>query len=375
MTDRPRALLLSERNAEIRKFHGPQYEFEDVVHAVDSVGLVAPSARPETPLTRLGDRVRRASGRPVAQPALRPTEVTGLFDLFFAVFTFAHKTPNLEALRGLRERCDKAVCFIVELFTEHVERDRAYLELLGEFGFDRILVMNPRPRDEIARLTGAPVEFMPLGVDAVRFAPVPLTPARTIDFYQFGRRSPVTHAAALEMARRDGAFYVYDTVFNVPLEDHATHRELMAEHMKRSRYFFSYRPGEDLDRGRNDDVLSSRYFEAAAGGAVLLGSHPRTPEYEACFGWPDSTIEIPYEARDLREIVADLDSQPERLARARAHNVVNSLRRHDWVHRWAQVLDAAGLPHTEAMTERMARLEDLAAMAEAAIAEQGEIRA
>ncbi len=89
-------------------------------------------------------------------------------------------------------------------------------------------------------------------------------------------------------------------------------RRLMAEYMKRSRYFFSYRPGEDLDRGRDDDVLSSRYFEAAAGGAVLLGSRPDTPGYEARFGWPDSAINIPYEAAQ-----AARDSRrPRRAARA-----------------------------------------------------------
>jgi hypothetical protein len=166
------------------------------------------------------------------------------------------------------------------------------------------------------------------------------------------------------MARDDGAFYVYDTVFNVPLPDYRSHRDMMAEYLKRSRYFFSYRPGQDLDRGRQDDALSSRYFEATAGGAVLLGNSPRTPEYEQCFGWPDSTIEIPYEAHDLREIIADLDVQPERLARARTNNILGGLRQHDWLHRWARVLDAAGLPPTERMVTRGQQLEEIAVMVE-----------
>jgi hypothetical protein len=97
---------------------------------------------------------------------------------------------------------------------------------------------------------------------------------------------------------------------------------------------------------------------------VLLGSAPRTAEWEICFDWPDAVIDIPYDAGDLREIVDDLDAQPERLARARTDNVVAALRRHDWVYRWAQVLDAVGLPHTTGMAERMELLDDLAAMAE-----------
>ena len=208
------------------------------------------------------------------------------------------------------------------------------------------------------------------GEDADGFVPrfqilfYPDPPARAVDFYQFGRRSPVTHAAALDMARRDAAFYIYDTIFNVPLPDHRAHRELMAAIMKRSRYFFSYSPGEDPDKGPQDDCLSTRYFEAVSGGAVLLGNAPDSPEYRQCFGWPDSTIRIPYEAHDLADIVAELESQPERLEQARRNNTVAGLRRHDWAYRWAQVLDAAGLAPSTRMDDRVERLEELATMAE-----------
>ncbi len=363
----PRVLMLSERNAEIPKWQAPQYEFEDVVGEVDSVAMIAPPAVTRSKVSRARRKLLRAAGRRAFRaPKLRSTDVSGEYDVFFAVLMFPDKAPNLLALRDWRSRCDKAVCFIVELFSEHVEDMAENLELLAELRFDRIFVLNPRPKDAIAERTGSKVEFLPLGVDALRFSPCPLLPARSVDLYQFGRRSPVTHDAALELARRDGAFYVYDTVFNkVPLEDHVTHRTMMAEYMKRTRYFFSYRPGEDLDRGRDDDALSSRYFEATAGGAVLLGSSPDSAEYRDTFGWPDATIEIPYEARNLREIIAGLDEQPERLARARVNNVTHSLRRHDWVHRWGRVLDAAGMPHTEAMRERMRLLESLALETEA----------
>ncbi len=366
MSDAPRVLVLSERNAESRKWHAFQYEFEDVIAAVDSVDMLAPPARNETPVTRITDKVIRRAGHPerITQPAIQPVTVTGRYDLFFAVFSFETDIPHLLRLKQWRERCDKAVCFIVELFSDHLERAQPYLRLLNDFGFDQVFLLNPRPAPAVAAASGAPADFLGLGVDALRFSPYPDPPERTVDLYQFGRRSPVTHEAALEMARQAGAFYVYDTVFNVPLPDYRAHRDMMAEYLKRSRYFFSYRPGKDLDRGREDDALSSRYFEATAGGAVLLGDSPDTPEYRECFGWPDSTIEIPYEAHGLREIIAELDAQPERLARARTNNIVGGLRQHDWVHRWARVLDAAGLPHTSEMTARSRRLEELAQLVE-----------
>jgi len=366
MTETPRVLMLSERNAESRKWHAFQYEFEDVVAEVDSVDTVAPPARKVTPVTRLTDRVVRRSGHAhlITEPAIQPVTVTGRYDLFFAVFSFETDIPHLLRLKQWRERCDKAVCFIVELFTDHLERAEKYLQILDQFDFDQVFLLNPAPKAAVARMSGARTDFLGLGVDAFRFSPYPDPPARTIDLYQFGRRSPVTHEAALDMVRRDGAFYVYDTVFNVPLPDYRAHRDMMAEYLKRSRYFFSYRPGEDLDRGRDDDALSSRYFEATAGGAVLLGNSPNTPEYQQCFGWPDSTIDIPYEPHDLREIIADLDAQPDRLVRARTNNITHGLREHDWVHRWSRVLDSVGLPHTQRMTMRKERLEQLAQLVE-----------
>jgi hypothetical protein len=364
----PRALVFSERNAESRKWHAFQYEFEDVAAAVDDVAVLAPPERPTGRLRYVANRASRATGHieRYTEPSVRPVRITRDYDVFFTMFSFVSDIPHLHALRDMRERCAKATCFIVELFTHQIEEARPYLELLRRFEFDRVFLFNPAPKAAVEEIVGCPVEFLPLGVDALRFTPYPDPPPRCVDLYQFGRRSTVTHAAALEMARRDGAFYLYDTIFNVPLPDYLAHREMIAETMKRSRYFFAYRAGEDLERVRADDAISARYFEAIAGGPVLLGSAPSSPEWSQCFDWPDVVIDIPYEAHDLREIVADLDAQPERLARARTNNIVNTLRRHDNVYRWARILESVGLAPSPGMTARMERLEALAFMAEAA---------
>jgi hypothetical protein len=366
MMSSPRRLIFSQRNTQSRKWHAFQYEFEDVVASVDDVHLLAPPLRPSTRFTRLSDRLLRAAGHPerCTEPAIQATTVTGDYSLFFAVFAFVSDIPHLLRLKQWRNRCEKAVCFLVELFTQHVEESTPYLELLKEFEFDHVFLFNSRPKDAVSRITGCKAEFMPLGVDAFRFSPYPHPPPRVVDYYEFGRRSPVTHAAALEMAQRDHAFYVHDTIFDVPLPDWRAHRQMIAEIMKRSRYFFAYRPSQDREGSKGDEGLASRYFEGVGGGAILLGSAPTASEYERCFGWPDSVIEIPYEADNLREIVAELESDPERLARARTNNIVGSLRRHDWVYRWADVLQSVGLAPTSRMAERMERLEELATMAE-----------
>ena len=373
----PRVLLYSERNIIARKWHALQYEFEDVGVEVGAADIIAPRPRRgPSPLSEMRYRINRGTGRRSTRDVnIEEVTVTGEYDLFCAWFALPSDIPHIQRLKGWRQRCKKAICYVGEHYTQEGAQNRRYFDMLRDLGFDRVYVLNAVPKDDIASIVGCPVEFMGHGVDAMRFSPYPLNPPRTVDLYQYGRRSDVTHDAALEMARKDGVFYIYDTVFNVPLEDPQAHRTLVAETLKRSRYFFAYRPGENLERAQADDPLSSRYFEAIGGGAVLLGSRPGNPEYDECFPWPDATIEIPFEPQDLREFIADLDAQPERIATARKNNIVGTLRMHDWVYRWARILDQAGLPHTPEMQDRMHRLEELAEMAEeretAALAQLG----
>ena len=358
-------LVYSERNAIARKWHAFQYEFEDVGAHLGFTQIFAPALLARSSVSRTFYRLSQSvSRRALTEVSLEQIEIVEDFDLFYAFFAFPSDIPHITHLKRWRERCGKAMCFIGEHYSAEAEANRPYLQMLNELDFDRVFVFNTAPAESVASIAGCPVEFLGHGVDAYRWSPYPLVPERSVDFYQFGRRSETTHAAALDMVRRDGAFYIYDTIFNVPLEDHQAHRSMVAETMKRSRYFFAYRPGEDRGRAQQDDPLSSRYFESIGGGAVVLGSRPGAKEYDDCFGWPDSTIEIPFEAHDLRDIVAALETDPVRLARARMQNIVQTLRTLDWVYRWRRIFDAAGLPHTQAMGDRITDLERLAESAE-----------
>lgn len=364
-----RVLLYSQRNLELSPWLVSQYEFEDVIAGIDRVRMLAPGQPDSRPLGRrlvrmVHNRTRLARGG-WRVPLVEPVQVEGEYDLFFAIFHFGHQLPHLEQLRGWRERCRTAVCFIVEMWTSYVDQYERYLPLLD--AFDHVFLLNRGTIQRLSRHTSAPISFMATGVDTERFAPVPHRPERTIDFYNFGRRSPVTHAALMRLVEQEGRSYVYDSLRGAML-DYREHRTLVANLMKRSRYFLAYRindSAERQDRTAGEEGLSTRYFEGTAGGAVLLGSRPRCTEYDECFDWPDATIEIPFEADDIGDIVAELEEQPERLAAARCRNVTNALRRHDWLYRWQQVLDVAGLAPTPAMAARAERLERLARLAEA----------
>lgn len=56
-----------------------------------------------------------------------------------------------------------------------------------------------------------------------------------------------------------------------------------------------------------------------------------------------------------------MNSLPERLA---AFDVKNTLRRHDWVYRWQEILEAVGLEPLPAVGGRKSRLSELAEMAD-----------
>lgn len=368
-----RVLLFSQRRLHTPIWHSAQYEFEDLLTTFDDVELLAPARVPHPPLSSATRRlvngtVRRAGGTRRFPPsniaAMQRTRVDGEHDLFFAVFHHSFQLAYLHRLQGWRERSRRAACILIEAWSPSIEQDRDYLRLLSEF--DVVYVFNPRTIPALQALGIRDVRPLPLAVDAAAFSPLPRPPARVVDCYNYGRTSGVTHAALRAAARDDGLFYVHDTLKGAVLADAGEHRALVRNLMKRARFFLAYRINDSPERRLRtggDEALSTRYFEGAAGGAVMLGSSPEAPEFAECFDWPDAVVPIPYDCQDIADVLADLRAQPDRLARIRADNVRNSLLRHDWVHRWSDVLADTGLAPTAEMSCRRDQLRELSTKA------------
>ena len=111
------------------------------------------------------------------------------------------------------------------------------------------------------------------------------------------------------------------------------------------------------------DEISSRFYEGAAAGTVMLGEPPRTPLFEAQFDWPDALITLPFNSPEIARLLAELDADPKRLSRVQRSNVRNAALRHDWVYRVREVFEALGLLATAGMLAREERLRALAALA------------
>jgi hypothetical protein len=289
------------------------------------------------------------------------------YELFFPVFNHVHELFALAAVPDWRRRCRVAACFVNELWAHLLPG--YLLELLAEF--DHVFVGVRHIVADVERIVGRPCSYLPLATDVLRFAPFPERPDRAIDVCNIGRRSPVTHEALMGLAREGRIFYYYDTVAasgagqkqrTFRVDNASEHRWLLASLLGRSRYFIANRGRiNEPEFTQGNDEISGRFYEGAAAGTVMLGEPPRTAEFERQFDWPDAVIPLPFDSPDVGRRLAELDQDPERLARIRRDNVANAALRHDWVHRIRRVFETLGLQPTEAMLARERSLQALAA--------------
>jgi hypothetical protein len=367
-------LLLSMRRlADVVAFCVP-YEFEDVFADVTGADRVDAGYREAMEFSRRVYKLARlATGsRRIARavaPNLSAVRLERHYELFFPVFNHAYELYALATLPDWRRRSRVAACFVSELWVQHLPK--YLLELLAEF--DHVFVGVQHAVNEVSQIVGVPCRYLPLAANVLRFSPYPDLPPRTIDVCNIGRRSEVTHAALLAPARERRLFYYYDTVAasgpdrkqrTFQVSDPEEHRLLLANLLRRSRYYIANRGRvnePEFTMGR--DEISSRFYEGAAAGTVMLGEPPRTPLFEAQFDWPDAVIRLPFDSPEIARLLAELDADPERLSRVQRSNVRNAALRHDWVYRVREVFEALGLPPTSGMLAREERLRALAALA------------
>jgi hypothetical protein len=167
-----------------------------------------------------------------------------------------------------------------------------------------------------------------------------------------------------QAAREQCFFYLYDTfpaMANLEPYDIQQHRDLFANLAKRCK-FFVVAPGKmNLPNETFGQIeLGYRYFEGAAAGAVMIGQAPNTDAFRTSFGWVDSVIPVRSDGSDLRTVLASLTSEPGRMAAISHRNAAEALTRHDWLHRWKEILRIAGLSPGEGLLGRERRLSDLA---------------
>lgn len=360
-----RTLILSKRAIYNHVCRCGGYEFEDVIYKSDAVDMFVPPNSYESAQHIFGLIKRYTRSGKIAnilKPDPNPIVLNQSYDLFFVVCTSPWDILAISSIKNWRQRCKKAICYIEEIWKKDIPMWKPVLELLQDF--DHVFTAFNDSVAEIAEIVQRPCSYLPPGIDAIEFSPYPKQLPRSIDVFNMGRRSETTHKALLELAESQQLFYYYDTPKNFNVINPQEHRKLLGDMLKRSRYFFVNRAKADQKEQICDQQeIGYRFFEGAAAGAILLGEPLETAAFKHYFDWEDAVVRVPFDCPNIADVLAELDAQPDRIHEIRRRNVVNSLQRHDWVHRWAAVLQQAGLQPNAAMRTRLARLSELAEMA------------
>jgi spore maturation protein CgeB len=344
------------------------YEFEDVIRGVDDVGVLELEPAGAFELRqRIAQSLAWRHWHPALMrlnPGVRPVVVDRDYDLFVFVCMNAWDLLHLNAIRGWRERCRVKVCFMVEFYSGLAGEYGHLLRLLSDF--DHVVQSFSGSVAAAERCSGRACHHVPLAADTMRFTPYPDSPARVIDILSMGRRSEPLHRALLRLAAARGLFYLHDTIpaSLVRPSNAAQHRDMLANSVKRSRFFITYpaKFGERENHGQSE--VGARYFEGLAAGAVLLGQAPSAPAFRSDFPWPDAVVEAHPDGSDIAEVLSGLEERPAELQRLGVRNAVHALRHHDWGHRWQSILRIAGAAPRPALEERLRTLKALADAAE-----------
>jgi len=379
-----RTLVASEFNSRDKAHFSVAFEFCRVVMECDGADLIAPGVdnyltrylngflpvhddlNVQRDFNRLVNGIRKGL-RLKNAPTIEPVSVDQDYDLFFFVAWSPQSLVELSRIRNWRARSKLAVAYLFELWSSTLEADRHYLKLLDEF--DHVFLVHSACTPQLSAYTRAPSSFLPPGVDCLITTPYPSPPKRVVDVYSFGNRAAQIHHQLISMAERGDIFYLYDSLASSAsrVKDWGDHRLLIANTMKRARYFLSFSPAslanENAGKIAGEEVLPSRLFEGAAGGAIMLGSAPQCSEFHEYFDWPDAVVEISPASGDIAALIRELDAQPHRTDTIRRTNATNCLLKHDWVYRWEHILSTIGMEPLPQLSRRKSRLTELAASA------------
>jgi len=379
-----RVLIISEFNAKEQAHFAQAYEFCGIVTECDEADLIAPgldnyierylgrilpphdNENVQRDLNRLINGVRKGLSLKNT-PTIEPVTVTENYDLCFFVAWSPQSFVELSRIKNWRSRCKVAVAYIFELWSSTLDADRTYLKMLDQF--DHVFLLHGASIPRLPSYTRASCSVLPMGVDCLVATPYPSPPERVVNVYSIGNRSAPVHRELVRMAQRPDFFYIYDSLSstNSLVKDWWEHRALLASIIKRSRYFIGFSPatlmGSKADRVAGEQVVPGRLFEGAAGGAIILGSAPRCPEFYDCFDWPDAVVEVSPAASDIASVIDELDAQPDWTERLRQTNATRCLLAHDWVYRWEHILSTVGMQPLPRLLDRKSRLKEIATTA------------
>ena len=361
-----RALVWSLRRIQNFIYNSCLYEFEDIINEIDKVDLITPPQ-----LDSKGKAINRlvktkfGKYKPVIHlnPYIKSINLEQEYDVFFTTLDFPLNISSINSIKNLRQKCKFNVGYIVEIWNRDLPKLNNILQFWSNFDLICIGHSSSSVVKNVQDIINVPCMYLAPGVDAIKFHPSFQQDCRCIDVCSLGRRSDITHETLLKLAETKKYFYYYDSAnsANIRSSKHQEHRTFTANLLKSSRYFITnHAKVNKPEETQGQMEIGYRFFEGAAAGNVLIGYPPDTEIFRHYFDWQDAVIPIAFDEPHIDKIILELDSQPEYLRKIQINNVINSLRKHDWVYRWEQVLTKLNLPTNKGIEDRKATLEQMA---------------
>lgn len=358
-----RVLLLSMRNLKYHVSRGAVYELEDVITKCDTVDVIAPQFNPT--LFKVTNKVANytanflKNGKYIQSLVNQNIKIQKNYDLFFFFCQSIQDVLVLNSIKGWREKCRYAVCWLDELWAKDINSWSVQLQSLKDF--DNIFLNFDGSINGVADIVRRPCHSLPYATDAIKLCPYPNDIERCVNVLNIGRRSTVTHNALLDLVKHKNLFYIYDTIQDLYMADYRNHRGLYTNFLKRSRYLIVNKAKFDLTGKSNpQEEVGPRFYEGAAAGTIMLGVPPKCKAFTQNFDWSNAVIEIPFDCPDIANIITELNQKSDISDKIRKDNITNSLLRHDWIYRWERILETVGLETTPQIQARKAALQKLA---------------
>ena len=350
-------------------FRSYLWEFQDVVAEVDDVDCI--QLQPSWGFQLSEAWQSRLVWKDISNRlaylnlGLREVRIAKDYEVFFAVCQDWKDLLYVNAVKGWKDHCKTSVCFLDELWAATIPLSRHWLHLLNQF--DHVVLGFSGTVKPLEETLNRRCHYVPSGVDALRWSPLPDPPKRVIDVCSIGRRWEKPHQALLDLAATNEIFYMYDTAVDageIRVRDYRQHRSLLAGIAKRSRCFM-VAPAKvgAVEQTKGQLEVGARFFEGAAAGSIMIGQAPDCDAFRTNFNWPEAVIPVSPDGSDVVQVLDSVRSDPEHFAAISRRNAVESLKRHDWVYRWRLISTLAGLHLTPELLERERKLAELADVA------------
>ena len=296
---------------------------------------------------------RRALGR--ARPRFAPLDCEG-GDVLFVVARGPEDLALATAIPDVRRKFGRIQAFVTDTyFHPGYVRETALYDAITVTAHEDIAYPHER--------FGIAVHHLHQGADTLRWAPRADGP-RGIDVIAYGRTPPSVHAA-LQRRFHDAAsphLYLHSPLGSLAGPTVHLERGMLFKLLQRTSVSLAYHllvePQGDRPRSM---MVTSRWLESLLAGCIVAGRRPVSRMADEMLDWPGATVELPQEPEAAVDALQDLLARGDALQAQRRLNIANTLSRHDWRHRIADLCHLMGWPRPVRLDDELGELTALEA--------------